>query len=59
MPFYVAVTRLERAENLLAEDRGGEARALLGQARETFEELRARPWLERVDRLALGAEVPA
>jgi tetratricopeptide (TPR) repeat protein len=58
MPFYVAVTRLERAENLLAEDRGGEARALLDQARETFEELRARPWLERMDRLAMGA-VPA
>ena len=59
MPFYVAVTRLERAENLLAEDRGSEARPLLDEARETFEELRARPWLERVDRLALGAEVPA
>jgi hypothetical protein len=59
MPFYVAITRLERAENLAAQGRADEARPLLDQARETFEELRAQPWLERVDRLALGAEVPA
>ena len=59
MPFYVAVTRLERAENMLAQGRADEARPLLDQARETFEELRARPWLERVDRAGRGAEVPA
>ena len=59
MPFYVAVTRVERAEHLLAEGRGDEARPLLDQARETFEELRAAPWLERVERAAQGSKVPA
>jgi class 3 adenylate cyclase/tetratricopeptide (TPR) repeat protein len=59
MPFYVAVTRVERAERLIAEGRGDEARPLLEQARETFEELRARPWLERVDNAAVGSKVPA
>jgi class 3 adenylate cyclase/tetratricopeptide (TPR) repeat protein len=49
MPFYVAVTRLERAQHLLAHDRIDEARPLLEQARETFEGLRALPWLERVE----------
>jgi tetratricopeptide (TPR) repeat protein len=50
MPFYVAVTRLERAEHLLQHDRSEEARPLLDQARETFEQLRAGPWLDRVER---------
>jgi tetratricopeptide (TPR) repeat protein len=59
MPFYVAITRLERAENLLAHDRAEEAGALLDQARETFEELRARPWLERLENAAAGSKVPA
>jgi len=59
MPIYVAMTRLERAENLTAQGRADEARPLLDQARETFEELRAQPWLERVDRAGQGAEVPA
>jgi len=55
MPFYVAVTRLERARTLPE----AEAGPLLEQARETFERLRARPWLERVDSAAAGARVPA
>src|SRR4051812_38327029 len=59
MPFYVAVTRLERAEGLLAQERAEEARPLLEQARETFEQLRARPWLERLDRAASPARVSA
>jgi len=59
MPFHVAVTRLERAEHLLAHDGLEEAAALLEQARETFEELRARPWLERVEAAASQARVPA
>jgi class 3 adenylate cyclase/tetratricopeptide (TPR) repeat protein len=59
MPFYVAVTQLERAEALLGRDRIEDARPLLDQARERFEELGARPWLERVDRAGAGAEVPA
>ncbi len=55
MPFYVAVTRLERARTLPE----AEARPLLEQARKTFEHLGARPWLERVDSAAAAAGVPA
>jgi class 3 adenylate cyclase/tetratricopeptide (TPR) repeat protein len=58
MPFFVAVTRLERGTNLLANDRAEEARQLLEQARETFEELRARPWLDRVETAESQARVP-
>jgi class 3 adenylate cyclase/tetratricopeptide (TPR) repeat protein len=57
IPFHVAVTRLERAEHLLAQDALDEAAALLEQARETFEELRARPWLERAEAAASQARV--
>jgi len=59
MPFYVAVTRLERAQHLQEEGRVVETGLLLEQARETFEHLRARPWLERVDSATAGAGVPA
>ena len=55
MPFYVAVTRLERARTLPEV----EARPLLEQARETFERLGARPWLERVDSATASTQVPA
>jgi predicted ATPase/class 3 adenylate cyclase len=58
MPFYVAATRLERAEHLLAEGRADEAAPLLESARATFAELGARPWLERVD-AAASERVPA
>jgi len=59
MPFYVAVTRLERARHLLEADRVEEARPLLEQAGETFEELRARPWLDRVEAAESKARVPS
>ena len=55
MPFYVAVTRLERAGTLPE----AEAGPLLEQARETFERLRAQPWLERVDAAAAATQIPA
>jgi class 3 adenylate cyclase/tetratricopeptide (TPR) repeat protein len=48
VPFYLAVTELEYAEWLSAQGRAAEAEALLAEARETFEILAARPWLERV-----------
>jgi class 3 adenylate cyclase/tetratricopeptide (TPR) repeat protein len=48
-PFWVAVTRLELAESLLAQQHEPEANHLLTLARATFDELRARPWLERAD----------
>jgi class 3 adenylate cyclase/tetratricopeptide (TPR) repeat protein len=48
MPFYLAVTELESGEWLVAQGRGDEAEALLAEAREVFERLEAKPWLERV-----------
>ena len=46
-PFQLAVTLLARAELL----EGDETRPLLAEAREIFEQLEARPWLERLDAL--------
>jgi class 3 adenylate cyclase/tetratricopeptide (TPR) repeat protein len=54
-PFWVAVTRLEHAESLLAQQREAEAHDLLALARETFDALHARPWLERVDAALAGS----
>ncbi|TMK79151.1 MAG: hypothetical protein E6G47_08735 [Actinobacteria bacterium] len=51
MPFVRAVTLLEHAEWLTSQDRAGEAGSMLEQARATFEQLRAAPWLERLDQL--------
>ena len=59
MPFYVAATRLEHSEHLVAKGRGDEARPLLEQARETFEQLGAKPWLERLEAAASSTGVPA
>jgi hypothetical protein len=59
MPFYLAVVRLEHAELLVASDRADECGPLLIEARETFERLRATPWLERLDALVVGATTPA
>lgn len=49
MPFHVALTKLELGEWLAADGRPDDAAALLAEARETFERLRARPSLERVE----------
>jgi hypothetical protein len=60
--FWLAATLLEQAEWLLERARPDEAAALLAEARETFERLRAEPWLERLERAehALdAARVPA
>ena len=54
MPFWLAVTLLEHGE--LTGDG-----SLLAEARELFEQLGARPWLDRVD-AAVGSQrqqVPA
>jgi class 3 adenylate cyclase/tetratricopeptide (TPR) repeat protein len=61
LPFYLAVVQLEHGEWLTARDRPDDARPLLAEARETFERLRAQPWLDRVDTVAPGAaaEAPA
>jgi tetratricopeptide (TPR) repeat protein len=61
MTFWLALTELEHAELLAEQGRGAQAESLLAEAREIFEWLEARPWLERV--LAVGpepqAQVPA
>jgi hypothetical protein len=48
MLFWRAVTLLEWAEWLVGQDREGQARAMLDEAREVFERLGAKPWLERL-----------
>ena len=51
LPFELAVVRLEQAEWLMSEGRDEEASEHAREAREIFERLQARPWLERLDRL--------
>jgi class 3 adenylate cyclase/tetratricopeptide (TPR) repeat protein len=50
--FWMAVTLLEYGEWLVGQGRGAEAERLLAEARSIFEQLKARPWLERLDRTA-------
>ncbi|HLG09435.1 MAG TPA: adenylate/guanylate cyclase domain-containing protein [Gaiellaceae bacterium] len=59
MPFHLACTRLEHGEWLAAMGRAEEAAPLVAEARETFERLRATPWLERADALRSAAAVRA
>ena len=49
MAFYLAVTLLEHGEWLVGHGREDEAEPLLAEAREIFERLEARPWLERAN----------
>jgi tetratricopeptide (TPR) repeat protein len=55
-PFWVAVTRYEHAAAMVSGDRDAEAAGLLAQARPTFAELRALPWVERTDALTRDLE---
>jgi len=48
MPFLRALTLLERGEWLAAHGRTPDAKPFLDEAREVFERLKARPWLERL-----------
>jgi hypothetical protein len=50
-----------RAEWLTGQGRAGEAQPLLAEARNTFERLEARPWLERLESIqnAVSAAIPA
>jgi class 3 adenylate cyclase/tetratricopeptide (TPR) repeat protein len=52
IPFEEAVVRLEHAEWLTRIGRADDAEQQLEQARETFERLRATPWLDRVQAAA-------
>jgi tetratricopeptide (TPR) repeat protein len=51
-PFDLAVVLLEHAEWLVADGLIEESAATADEAREIFERLQAKPWLERLDRIA-------
>jgi class 3 adenylate cyclase/tetratricopeptide (TPR) repeat protein len=55
-PFWMAVTLLEYGEWLAAQGGPSDAELPLAEARDVFEQLGARPWLERVGRVA--EEIP-
>jgi class 3 adenylate cyclase/tetratricopeptide (TPR) repeat protein len=59
--FYLAATQLEHTEWLIAQGRVEESEPLLAEARDTFERLEAKPWLERVDaaRASTSTQIPA
>ena len=57
--FYLAVTQLEHAEWLAGMRRHSEAEPLLAEARETFDLLGARPWLERAALVVPGPAAEA
>ncbi|MEP7225606.1 MAG: hypothetical protein ABI783_11700, partial [Actinomycetota bacterium] len=60
LPFWLAVTLLEHSEWLIGHGQPSEAEPLLAEAREIFENLEARPWLERLDAVTpKRTEVPA
>ena len=50
MPFWRAAVSTELAEWLIGQGREAEALPLIEDARATFEQLRATPWLERLDK---------
>jgi hypothetical protein len=52
MPFWLGVVLVEHGEWLTAQDREDDAAPLLEEAGAIFERLGARPWSERVARLA-------
>ncbi len=49
MPFWIAVSVLEEGEWLVSLGRDGDAEPLFAEARGIFEQLKAMPWLERVE----------
>jgi class 3 adenylate cyclase/tetratricopeptide (TPR) repeat protein len=59
VPLWLGGTLLEYGEWMIAQERAGEAEPLLAEARALFERLEARLWIERVDRVAGRAQVPA
>jgi class 3 adenylate cyclase/tetratricopeptide (TPR) repeat protein len=56
--FHLAVTQLEDAEWLISQERADEAEPLLVEARQTFEQLQATPWLERTAQAAAARGEP-
>lgn len=58
-PFWLAVTLLEHGKWLAGQGRSDEAEPLFAEAREIFERLEAKPWLERLDQQAAKSGVAA
>ena len=60
-PFYFAVALLQQGEWLVVQGRHDEAEPLLVEAREIFERVEAKPWLDRLDAVQAGtpAEISA
>jgi tetratricopeptide (TPR) repeat protein len=56
--FHVAVTQLEQAEWLAGRGRADDAEPLLAEARRTFEQLRASPWLVRTAHVTATGREP-
>jgi tetratricopeptide (TPR) repeat protein len=56
LPFHGAVIELEHSEWLTSQGRAPEAESLLAGAAETFEQLAATPWLERVAQLSSAVD---
>jgi ATP/maltotriose-dependent transcriptional regulator MalT len=59
VPFERAITELQHAEWLVEQGRRDEAEPLLDEARQTFEQLRATPWLQRVFAASAGERLTA
>jgi tetratricopeptide (TPR) repeat protein len=59
VPLWLGATLLEYGEWLGTRARAAEAEPLLTEAREIFERLEARPWLERVEKVRVPVQVPA
>jgi class 3 adenylate cyclase/tetratricopeptide (TPR) repeat protein len=58
-PFELAVALLEHGEWLVARGRAGEAAPFLDETRDIFEDLKARPWQERIARVVRMENVPS
>jgi class 3 adenylate cyclase/tetratricopeptide (TPR) repeat protein len=55
LPFHLAVVQLEHAQWLMHQGRHTDADPFLAEARETFEQLHATPWLQRLEAAGAGA----
>jgi tetratricopeptide (TPR) repeat protein len=54
-PFWLARTLYEQSRWLLSQQRAADAEPLIAEAREIFEFLEARPWLERLERVGTAS----
>jgi hypothetical protein len=54
LTFFQACTQVELAEWLIGQSRPGDAEGPLNEAQAIFERLKARPWLERVEKASVA-----